>query len=354
MKKYWAGLFVLWMAATALADAVRADDPQLRYCGRVSRADDSPVLTWPGSSVQARFEGSRLAVRLNDTTGDNFYNVIIDGQDAEPYILDCEKGEQVYWVATNLTAGAHDVLIFRRSEGFSGPTEFLGLELEQGKTLQALPPAPTRKIEFYGDSITCGMGNEAPEDGGDAALIHRNNYLAYGAITARNLNAEYRCIAKSGIGIIKSWFDFTMPEYYNLLEAQDGQVVKTSWNFSTWTPDVVVINLFQNDSWLVAKMTPPPTEEQIIQAYMDFVESIRREYAGAHIVCALGSMDATREDSPWPGYIETAVERMKDSNISTCFFAFDGFTKHPRVRHHRKNAEQLTAHIRKVMQWNDD
>jgi hypothetical protein len=192
------------------------------------------------------------------------------------------------------------------------------------------------------------MGIEAPDDCGDRDTAHRNNYLAFGAITARGLGAEYHCIARSGIGIIKSWFDLVMPEYWYRLDPNDPQ---SRWDFSAWTPDVVVVNLFQNDSWLIKKMNPVPTPEQIVAAYRDFITGIRSVYPNAHIVCALGCMDATVKSSPWPGYIHQAVTGLKDPNISEYYFPCGKWRKHPRVRHHRDMANQLTAHIRKVMDW---
>ena len=82
------------------------------------------------------------------------------------------------------------ISIFRRTEGFSGPTRFKGLILDEGKTLADPPERPPLKIEFYGNSITCGMGNEVPDQDEDENNAKRNNYLTYGAITTRNLNAE--------------------------------------------------------------------------------------------------------------------------------------------------------------------
>lgn len=344
---------LLWLCAVALvsAERINANDLRIRYSGRVDFSDPAaPGMIWPGTSVRARFEGTQLTVELNDELGKNHYNVIIDGQDADPFVLATKKGTQSYVIATNLSVGVHDLLLFRRSEGHTGITFFQGLETD-GRFLDA-PPAPSRRIEFYGDSITCGMGIEAPEDYHDKELIHRNNYLTYAAITARNLNAEYHCIARSGIGIIKSWNHSIMPDYYDRLDARDPPQPSERWEFSTWVPDVVVINLFQNDSWLTSRMEPPPTVDEIIAAYIDFVEKIRCEYPHAYIVCALGPMDATREGSPWPGYIEQAVTRMNDEKISTCFFAHT-ISKHPRVKHHREMAEKLTAHIRNVMGWSE-
>src|SRR5690606_31753714 len=119
---------------------------------------------------------------------------------------------------------------------------------------------------------------------------------------------------------------------------------------------VVVINLFQNDSWLVEKrLDPVPNEAQRIQAYVDFVGRIRSVYPEAYIICALGSMDATKAGSAWPDYISAAVARIKteqnDQRIDTLFFPFKEFYKHPRVHHHRADAELLTTFIQQKMDW---
>jgi hypothetical protein len=147
-----------------------------------------------------------------------------------------------------------------------------------------------------------------------------------------------------------------MPQFYDQLNAVGDN--DSQWDFSSWTPDVVVINLYQNDSWLTDrdhKMNPNPTDEQRIQAYVDFVKTIRGKYPKAFIVCALGSMDATKAGSKWPGYISTAVTRIKQENpnekMDTLFFEFTGYGAHPRVKQHQANADKLTAFIKQKMNW---
>lgn len=349
MKRIWKTLVFVGMLLLGGGLLAAPQLEPVRLSGRIGVSDEGrPELYWPGTSVFASFEGTSLSVVLDDDTGKPFYNVLVDGQEETPVILDLEPGLHTYAVATNLADKAHTVQLFRRTEGEDGATEFCGFVLDEGAELQAPPAAPTRRIEFFGDSITCGMGNEVPDDAPDENNALRNNYLAYGAITARDLNAEYRCIARSGIGILISWFDLVMPDYWNRLDPLDAD---SRWDFSTWTPDVVVINLFQNDSWLIGRLDPVPGEEQIVQAYVDFVSNVRAVYPDAHIVCALGRMDATLPGGPWPGYIHQAVERMDDPNMSEQVFVCNGFTKHPRVRHHREMADQLAAHLKDVMGW---
>jgi len=267
-------------------------------------------------------------------------------------ILSFRKGTHNYPAAVGFKDTIHHVMLFRRTEGFSGPTRFKGFILDKDKILSSHPKPPPHKIEIYGNPVTCGMGNEVPDQDEDENNAKRNNYMAYGAITARNLNADYTCIAKSGIGIIISWFNMTMPDYYDRLDPWDPG---SRWDLNLWTPDLVVINLFQNDSWLINKLDPVPDEAQIIQAYVDFEQTIRKKYSNAFILCTLGSMDAVKTGSPWPGYIQKAVDQCRqdhdDDKIDTLFFDFDGTYKHPRVRHHQVMAKKLTAFIKKKLNW---
>ena len=332
---------------------IAPSDDKIQYTGRIDFSNpNAPVLYWPGTYLKAKFQGTSLIIKLDDETGENYYNVFLDGDLDHPVILDCKSGVHDYAVAQDLVDGEHDVWLFRRTEGFSGSTTFLGFVLDANKQLVQRPAKPERKIEFYGDSITCGMGNECADEAEDEDNSKRNNFLAYGAITARNLNAEYSCIAKSGIGIMISWFDMTMPEYYDRLDPSDQT---SRWDFSRWTPDVVVINLFQNDSWLIERLDPVPEGSEIVDAYVDFLKRIRNHYPKAHIFCVLGSMDATRDGSPWPDYVESAVDRFgrqnNDQKIYTTFFEYDGFDKHPRVRHHQKMALELTSFIEEKIGW---
>ena len=67
------------------------------------------------------------------------------------------------------------------------------------------------------------------------------------------------------------------------------------------------------------------------------------------IILALGSMDATRYDSPWPGYIQQAIDTLNstwsDNNVYKVIFPFDGLWTHPHAPQHAANAQQLTDFI---------
>ncbi|MCX6151235.1 MAG: T9SS type A sorting domain-containing protein [Ignavibacteriales bacterium] len=350
-------IFIFILISKLNGTTITADNPNFQFNGRINFAvPDKPVIYWPGTYIKANFEGTSIAVLLNDSTGQSFYNVFIDEDYEHPYLIDCKAGINSYAISTTLTDTVHSLLIFRRTEASTGSTKFLGIEIGDGKTLHEPPARHERKILFYGDSITCGMGNEAPDSYADDNLKYENNFLAYGAVASRLLNAEYMCIAKSGIGIMISWFNMVMSQYYYRL---DPEKPDSNWDFSQFIPDVVVINLFQNDSWLTYKLNPVPDSTQITKAYADFVREIRNHHPNAFIVCTLGSMDATKTGSRWPGYIKNAVENLRvednDSNIGTYFFPFSStWTKHPRIRHHKEMGQNLAAYITEKTGWLSD
>jgi hypothetical protein len=339
--------------AVELGNEIEADHPNIQYVGRIYFEESkAPILYWPGTSIVAKFEGGSIKLKLNDLSGQNFYNIIIDDNDAHPFVLDCQKGDAVYPIASDLGDTVHKIEIFRRRETATGPTLFKGFILDSGKNLVEPPARYKRRIELYGNSITSGMGNECSENDDQNDESKKNNYLAYGAITARNLKAEYICISKSGIGLLISWFPLTMPEFY---DREDPSDPNSKWDFSKWIPDVVVVNLFQNDSWLLHNLHPIPSSEQIIEAYINFIRKLREKYSEAYIFCTLGNMDATRPDKPWSGYIKSAVQKMrldyKDDKICSYIFPFKGTDSHPTVKEHRKMADHLTRYIKKVLNW---
>jgi hypothetical protein len=344
------------ISAVQAAQLIAADDPGYLYTGRIDFSDKkAPRVSWPGTSIKANFTGGSLAIKLDDEFGKNYFNIFIDGETAHPYVLEAKKGEHTYIISKALKSGNHSLEIYKRTEGEEGATAFKGLVLDDHAKLLPPPKRPQRRIEIFGDSITSGAGNEAADNGADHLLSEKNSYWAYGAITARNLNAELHTTSQSGIGIMISWFSFIMPQFYDQLSAVGDNDSK--WDFSQWTPDVVIINLFQNDAWLIdreKRLQPVPTDAQRVQAYIDFVRSIRAKYPDAQIICALGSMDATAT-SQWPGYIETAVTRMKkennDQKLDTLFFDYTGYDAHPRIAQHKANAEKLTAFVKQKMSW---
>lgn len=326
----------------------------IRITGRVKNDRDSVTFYWSGTSVLTRFSGSELKARLKDERGENYFNIIIDGRFS--HYIKLSPVKQFYTLAKNLGKGEHTVELVKRNEWDTGRTWFYGIEVT-GNML-SLPPANKRVIEFFGNSITAGYAIDDSTGSDSPKGPNTNNYPTYAALTARHFNADGYYTVKSGIGIMVSWFPLVMPQLYNRLDPNDSLSV---WDFKKVVPDVVVINLFQNDSWLVEKPEHPsfktllknkkPTEQEIVAAYQSFVKKIRKAYPKASIICALGSMDATREGSPWPGYVEKAVNGLHDTKVYTHFFPFTQKPGHPGVDDNKKMAEGLIGFIEKNIKW---
>ncbi|UYQ94519.1 GDSL-type esterase/lipase family protein [Chitinophaga horti] len=335
---------------------VKSNDARIRYTGRVAFSDSAAQLSWSATSVKVNFTGTGLKALLKDEKGLNTYNVIIDGHITQKLELDSTK--KLYTLAAGLPAGNHQLELFRRTEWEFGKTWLYELQPAAQTTLLKAPAAAKRKIEFFGNSITCAYAVEDTSGKDRGTAPYENAWLSYATITARHFGADAHLTARSGIGILVSWSPIIMPEIYDRTDPTDPQ---SRWNFSSYTPDVVVINLFQNDSWLVnlpnheqfkARFNgQKPGEAQIVAAYAAFVKKIRSHYPKATIICALGNMDITRKGSPWPGYVEKAVASLNDKRMHTCFFPYKDSPGHPSVNEQQAMADKLIAFIGAKMGW---
>jgi lysophospholipase L1-like esterase len=361
MRKIYLVFLYLTFAAglsscVAQSLVLKSKDQHIRYTGRIKITDESAELYWSGSSAKINFNGTGVSALLQDERGDNYFTVIVDDKVINTIHLDSTK--RVYTLAEGLPSGPHSLEIFKRTEWAMGKTIFYQFLLAKDAVVLAIPPAKKHKIEFFGNSITCGYAVEDTTGQDRGSAPYENGYISYAAITARHFDAQYVSTSKSGIGVLVSWFPLTMPEMYNRLNPTDSTSL---WDFSKYTPDLVVINLFQNDSWLVKQPDNPqfkqrfgtkaPEPDQIIKAYRDFVKNIRKKYPKAQIICALGSMDATKEGSPWPGYIEKAVASLNDKKIYTHFIPYKNTPGHPSAKEQQVMADDLIGFIDKQVKW---
>ena len=359
MRKNTLFLFVLLLFFACTDNKPKSilfDNENIHYSGRIEfkKADSSAVLYWPGNSVSIKFKGSSIKALLKNGNNKNYLDIILDDSVS---LFHPDSAKQWYTLADNLKDTVHKLEIFRRMT--SSPMYFYAFELNPNGEFIKIPEKK-RAIEFYGNSITEGASihDYTGTDPEKWDSIYSDNYLTYGAITARYFNANYTCIARGGIGLMLSWYPMIMPEMYNRLNPDDSL---STWDFSKNIPDIVVINLFQNDAALINRPehpqfkarfgNTPPDSSFIVNAYVDFLKKIRGHYPNASIICTLGSMTATRKDLPWRGYVKDAVAKMNDSQIYTYFFFYKGGYSHPKVEEHKKMADALIFFIEKNIKW---
>ncbi|MDF3056950.1 MAG: acetylxylan esterase [Rariglobus sp.] len=328
------------------------DDSRVRYLGRFDRTDAAgPRCAWTASSVTVAISGGSLSVKLKDG-GKNVWQVIVNGQPAG--VLALQAGEQTYPVVTGLPAGRHVVELFKRTEAQQGVTQVLGFQLEGGE-VRAPEPARKRRIEVIGDSISCGYGNEAPGKEHNFSAATENGWLAYGAVAARAVNADYVCVAWSGK---KLWPNNSIIDYYDRVLPEPGA---KKWDFATWAPDVVIINLGTNDF----RGKTNPDEAGWVAAYVEFIKRIRATYPKASIYCALGTMLSNWPEDRRPratilGYFQKVIDQTNAAGGPPVRFIDFGVQKaehgyganwHPSVKTHELMATKLTGVLKTDLGW---
>lgn len=329
-------------------------DSRLRYVGRFETQDsDGPRCSWSASTVVLKVSGGSVNVKIKDG-GKNFWQVIVDG--VPKAVLAMEAGSQRYSVVTDLPEGDHTVELVKRTEAFLGASQIQGFQISDDKQLRPGTPA-TRRIEVIGDSISCGYGNEGANEKEPFLPATENASKAYGAVAARQVGADYVCIAWSGK---KLWPDNTITELYDLILPAGESTAK--WNFASWTPDVVLINLGTNDFG-----KENPDEAGWVAAYKTFIGTIRKNYPKARIYCATGSM----MNDFWPPehkalttvrrYISKVIADLRaagDDNLAAIDFDPQNKDKnglgagwHPSVKTDQEMADKFVAALKKDLDW---
>ena len=325
-------------------------DANIRYVGRFDTRDQAgPRCAWSASTVALKFRGTALNVQVKEQ-GHNFWQVVVDGKPTE--VLELQGGEHLYAVAAGLPEGEHTVELVKATEGHVGVTQFTGFQLSAGGKLLPVP-ARARSIEVIGDSISCGYGNMAASKEEHFTPRTENAYYTYGAIAARQVGADYVCVAFSGK---KMWPDNTLPELYDRALTFDGS---SQWSFSKSTPDVVVINLATNDFG-----RKNPEEAGWIGAYKAFIRRLRGHYPKARIYCAIGTMmgdwGANKPLTTVRGYLAKVVADCAaagDTQVQIIDFGVQdmkngiGADWHPSKKTHELMGDKLAATLRKDMGW---
>jgi len=328
----------------------------IEYSGRIDTVSlEAAQISWSGTSIKLNFEGESINAIFSDEIGENYYNIFIDNEFSN--ILKLDSVKRSYELASNLEKGKHSVEIFKRTEWGNGLSNFYGFKINNGKVLPK-SNVKKRKMEFYGNSVSAGYAVDDLSGRDLHDSIYTNNYKSYAALTARHYNAKYHCICKSGIGVTVSWDSLIMPEIYNKLIPTDSS---SFWDFSNYSPDIVVVNLFQNDSWLVELPNheeyikrfnkTPPTDNQLITAYQNFILNLRKQYPKTNIICTLGSMDAAKQDSKWIKYIKTAVNNLKDNKIYTHIMPYIESNTHPSEEDNQVMSKDLINFIDNHIDW---
>jgi lysophospholipase L1-like esterase len=341
-------------AVTAPPDEARAapaPTATVHFLGRFDTRDPAgPRFAWPGSAIVARFTGTGIAVRLHDR-GKNYFNVVVDG--GAPRAVATSRAAGAYTLASGLGPGEHTVVLTKRTESHVGVVQFLGL-VPTGGALLPSPEPFARRIEYVGDSISCGYGDLAPAASWHFSDSTEDETIAYDSLAAAELDAQQTVVASSGVGLLRDSGGSTVNQMPVLFERTLADDPTSAWTFAAPPPDVVVIALGTNDF----AAGDPGTAFQ--RAYVAFVGRVRAHYPSAQIVCANGPMLREPAHGRARGYIQGAVSDLVaagDRKVSYLEFEpqqdADGYgcDYHPSPATHRKMARTLVEAIRARTGW---
>ncbi|KAK5129214.1 hypothetical protein LTR08_003738 [Meristemomyces frigidus] len=223
-------------AAKPLATACSSD---FRFLGRVNPI--TKELTWPATGIVFTFTGTSARVPITSITGTNAIDVFVDGT---VITIDNVSGTKIS--TPTLAHGLHKVEIRKKSEADFGSI-FIDVPVTSG-TFHTVKQ-PKQRMEVIGDSISVGYGEDGVYPCINTAALE-DAPRTYGALTAKNLSADYSIVAWSGRGIIRNYVTATgddgqptVPELWTRYGANDPD---NSYDFKP-SINIVVINLGTND-----------------------------------------------------------------------------------------------------------
>ena len=347
---------------------------ELRLLGRAA-VDAEGTLWLASSAAEAAFllrdaTFLRFVLRCDDTCTDpNRQNIrprcavdldgvrVLDAQ-LRPASEALLPGEETWTVFEGVPARTAAVRFVKLSECTQS---ILGIRAIETDGSLSPVPGRARKIEFIGDSITCGYGVE-----GDETQVFQtateNAEKAWAVLTARALDADAMLTCFSGHGLLSGYTEgerndreLVQPYYErvgsNSFVLPGGRRLQDiPWDFSRFRPDTVVIHLGTNDaSWVRGQ---PERRAQFRERYAAFLPVVRRNNPQARILCILGTLTEDLNEDMLQAVAEY-IRTSGDGRIRACAVPLQdrerdgiGTDGHPSPATQRRLADRVTELLR--------
>ena len=275
------------------------DKYSVKVLGRSFYENGVRYLSHSGSGVEFTCRGEYATIKLiDDSQGRYFenhkprYAIYKNGFLVDEGIL--TEGEKICYITLDGYYTDSVIKVIKLSEAQYSAMGVGEISL-YGKTKIAPTEEKELKIEFIGDSITCGYGIDEIAEKADFSTSTENFSKTYAYLTAEYLNADYSAVCFSGYGVYSGYTSNgrlnsqdTVPMYYDksCFLYGDRDIM---WDFSEFQSDIVVINLGTNDASYCAKSLSG--RQEFTRRYADFIRQVRLHNPYAYIVCILGDMN---------------------------------------------------------------
>lgn len=331
------------------------DNEKLTYMGRIDDTDKkAPVFIWACSLVKFRCSGTKFRIKVQNFKNyyNNYIGVIIDGE-MEKFLLPPDDRIVTLDISKELEDTMHEIIVYKRMDGCHY-FKVLGFEVDDQAELGKKMELPVRKMEFFGDSVSCGEvseacwfeGEEDPQHNGEFS----NSWWGYSFITARNLGAQIHDTSQGGIPLLDGTGYYEAPDYlgmescYDKLRYSKSLGSRSDWDFSKYTPHVVVVAIGQNDSNPENYMHEDYDGEKAKHwraEYEKFLKTLRRKYPNALIVLTTTILG---HDKEWDQAIDDVCKNMQDDKVVHFLYTNNGCgTK----GHIRKSEAIVMAYMRR-------
>lgn len=351
MKKFLALSLLLIVSHTIIAkELINGDDPRLTYIGRTHSQNNTMSFDWSGVTCIITFNGTSLDMHYSDS-GCSYINVWVDttpsAQNGTTIKL---GGEGTISLAEGLKKGHHTVTIQKRTEGKEGMLNLHTFKTD-GVFLQSRE-LKDRKIEFIGDSYTCGYGTESASRYDKFLAETENCNLTYAAIAGRYFDADITLISHSGRGIARNYNNIAPGETMTKKYSQTFDEIETpEWNASGFIPNIVVIYLGTND---FSKRIQPSLSSWI-KEYKNLLIKIRNNYGEqVPILCVASKADRLLGEYVEQAVIESGIFNVHWTSIQDSAHNDSsdlGAADHPNYAGQRKVASCIIPYISTLTGW---
>lgn len=330
--------------------------------GRVEKwSENSGKLIGPASSVEFQFQGNSVEVNLKNVPYQGYYNYIsveIDGKYIGRFKVDNNDFKKYTFSASDVSRKVHLIRIYKATEAAMGEVFFDGKDL----STVVFQSEPKKKIEFIGDSITCGFGNdETDKKCGEGQWFDQHNaFLAYGPVLSRALGAEFLLSSVSGYGMYRNWNsekweENILPDVYDHLYLRTSETAKFNNDFQ---PDIVSICLGTNDLSVGdgKKERLPFNKHKFIGNYIEFVQNIYRKYPNTKVVLLNSPMISGDQNKLLVECLNEVKNFFKLNTKHTTIEVFEfkemtptGCGYHPSTNDDQKMADELYPFFSKLL-----
>lgn len=355
---------------SAVPSPVVLTEETVKLTGRTELIDDTLWCAFSGTGADFIYTGKGLDITI---VGDGAATVGSDNQARVAVYVNGERvvdemidsAEKTFRVAESDEITTSEIQIIKLSETAQSTIGIKPFVLAEGESVAPAEAKPL-KMEFIGDSITCGYGVDDEVKENHFSTSTEDVTKAYAYKTAQLLDADYSMVSISGWGVISGYTNSPdkkadsqqIPLYYGKLGYSYNKFAGTTapqdidWDFSRYTPDIIVINLGTNDNSYVRGNMEKRTE--FVSAYKDFIGQIRENNPDADIFCVLGIMGAELFTDAAEAAIAYSEENGDDkvhflqlpTQDGTLGYAADW---HPTEATHEVAAEYLAGEIKNTL-----